>query len=250
MTGNLPWPIIILSLDGEDARRAALLDSLTALGLPYEVFMGIDGRKGLTPRWEAEIDRNAARQHLGRDMTDGEFACALSHREIYRRILQEGWDGAVVLEDDAVFALEFSKFMTQKLYTKADIIMLYHSHARVRGGASTILPGVKMYKLAYSSSGAVGYCLNRKAAILLNTANTPVCKVADWPSTFKGISATVLVPQIVGHPPEAFEFSHLEEQRGAVTPRRDTRSFTRHKRIFKLSFWKSWIGKRLSRRVS
>ena len=60
MTNKTPWPIIVLSLDGEDARRAPLLERLAALGLPFEVFIGIDGRKGLPPRWEAEIDRNAA----------------------------------------------------------------------------------------------------------------------------------------------------------------------------------------------
>lgn len=247
---NSNWPIIILSLPGEDTRRAPLLESLDALDLSYEVLLGVDGRQGLAPEWLAQIDRPGAQQRLGRPMTEGEFACALSHQTVYRRILSEGWAGAVVLEDDAIIGPQFGTFMQQALYLKSDIMMLYHSHARVIGRATQIMPDVQMEKLSFSCSGAVAYSLNSNAAAALVAANAPVRNIADWPSDFEGLHATVLVPQLIGHPPLAHDPSHLEGQRRSTTTKHRKRGLQKVQPLFTKSFWMRWITKRLSHRVS
>ena len=45
------WPIFVLSLEGDEARRAPLLDTLAKMGLDAEVLIGVDGRGGL-PDWK------------------------------------------------------------------------------------------------------------------------------------------------------------------------------------------------------
>ncbi|CAM5434066.1 hypothetical protein FALB51S_02694 [Frigidibacter albus] len=54
------WPIRIITLESDAARRAPLMQRLDELGLTYELSFGIDGRAGLSPELEARIDRVAA----------------------------------------------------------------------------------------------------------------------------------------------------------------------------------------------
>lgn len=250
MTNKTPWPIIVLSLDGEDARRAPLLERLAALGLPFEVFIGIDGRKGLPPRWEAEIDRNAALRQIGREMTDGEFACALSHREIYRNILSKGWGGAVVLEDDAIIGQHFDAFIKQAIYDRSELLMLDHSHARVWRGSTEVLQGVKMCRLSLSPSLATAYSIGRGAAEALVTANKPVRNIADWPCDVTSLDAFALVPQIVGHPDHDTGISHLRQERQKAAQAHRKSDIHKLVPLLTFTFWRHWFIKRLSRRVS
>ncbi len=100
-------PIYILSLEGAQ-RFEPLAEALEARVLAYEVIWGIDGRSRLPEEHEHRVDRSGAEARMGRPMTDGEFACALSHRKIYERIAAGDAPSAIVLEDDADPSLSFS----------------------------------------------------------------------------------------------------------------------------------------------
>lgn len=105
------WPIFIITLQGDEKRRSRLLAKLEADGLTYRLMMGVDGRKGLPPGMEAAVDRRKAERRMGRPMSDAEFACALSHRQIYETIRIEGLSGAIILEDDAELLPDFFEFL-------------------------------------------------------------------------------------------------------------------------------------------
>ena len=244
------WPIIVLSLENDDERRRPLLERLDAMALRYEVFFGVDGRRGLSPQWQSEIDRGAAKKNVGRPLTDGEFACALSHREIYKRILNEGWGGAIVLEDDAIVGPQFETFVRSEAYRTVTILLLDHSHARVRGRATELIPGVEMHRLSLSPSLANAYSISRTTAHRLAKANTPVCNVADWPFDISLLSGAVLVPQIVEHPDPSLGVSHLRADRQKTASSRRSIEETKPMRFFSIPFLKRWLLKRASRRVS
>ena len=70
------YPIFVIALPGSE-RLPALEERLRGLGLDYLVFPAVDGREGLTDQCAGMIDREAARENLGREMSDVEFACAL-----------------------------------------------------------------------------------------------------------------------------------------------------------------------------
>lgn len=242
------WPIIVLSLEGDDVRRKPLLDSLDALGLDYEVFIGVDGRNGLSPHWQGQIDRDAAHRNVGRPLTDGEFACALSHREIYRRMINEGWEGAIVLEDDAIIGPHFESFMRDGAYRAGPILLLDHSHARVRRRSTELLPGIAMHRLSLSPSLTTAYSIHRDTANILDNANTPVCNIADWPLDISKLCGAVLVPPIVGHPDAISGISHLRQDRLKAALNYSSMDQVTTKRFF--SFLRRWMLKRISRRVS
>jgi len=58
------------------------------MGLQYELFFGVDGRRGLPAEHEPLVDRSARINAGSRPMSDPEYACALSHLMIYRRIVE------------------------------------------------------------------------------------------------------------------------------------------------------------------
>ena len=84
------YPILVLTLQGDDDRRSLLTSALDQKSLDYELIYGVDGRAGLTPEHEPWIDRNLALIRMGRRLSDGEFACALSHLQMYDLILKRG----------------------------------------------------------------------------------------------------------------------------------------------------------------
>ena len=133
-------PIFILTLVGDDDRRKPLVDFLEANTIPFELWNGVDGRSGLAERYEAMIDRDAARKALGRDMGNGEFACALSHHFIYREIIARDLAHALVLEDDAILGQEFLQFLEHGKKRDVDLLVLDHRRADVFRAGSLHFP--------------------------------------------------------------------------------------------------------------
>lgn len=246
-THGQPWPILVLTLEGDERRRAPLLDWLARHGLSHRLFFGVDGRKGLAGRWAAETDRAAARQTYGRDLTDGELACALSHREIYRWIEETGNPGAIVLEDDALPGPDFAAFLASRAHERLDLLMFDHSHARIWRNSRQHAGGQDLYRLSLPSCLTTAYAISAGAAKRLAAANTPVRWQADWPGNIVALAAMVVVPPIVRHPDGKTGVSHLRSAREGASPRRKSPGLARFSNRL---FWKRWITKRLSRRVS
>ena len=113
---SVGWPLFVISLIDAHERRQRMAEQMARHGLSYEIIDAIDGRQGLPPEYEHKIDRMAARDYMCRDMTDGEFACALSHQMIYERIVHDALPGAIVLEDDAILTSSFAGFVQEKGY--------------------------------------------------------------------------------------------------------------------------------------
>ncbi|MDF1729778.1 MAG: glycosyltransferase family 25 protein, partial [Sulfitobacter sp.] len=124
-------PIYILSLEGAQ-RFAALAEALEARGLAYEVIWGIDGRTRLPQEHEHRVDRTGAEARMGRPMTDGEFACALSHRKIYERIAAGDAPSAIVLEDDADPSLPFFDLGPALVDPPCGLLLFDHKNTYVK----------------------------------------------------------------------------------------------------------------------
>ena len=123
------WPIFVISLPDAAARRQAVTARLSDIGLEGTFIDAVDGRNGLPADLETRIDRVSAKAHFHRDLSDAEFACAMSHRRVYQHILDQGLEGAVVLEDDAVPQPGFKEFLRDEGYKTAELILFDHQGA-------------------------------------------------------------------------------------------------------------------------
>jgi glycosyl transferase family 25 len=201
MTGSA-WPIFVISLPGCEARRAPLLAALAAQGLSGEVVLGVDGRNGLPPEHEQEVDRAAARARLGRPASDPELACALSHQRVYGLILARGLPGAVVLEDDAIPQPAFAAFLAAGLHRQADLTLFdYDDKARgLLGTGREVLPGLRLWTLATTRHLTTGYAVSARGAAQLRREGLPVRGLADWPCDVTRLGAKAVAPRLILRP--------------------------------------------------
>ncbi len=72
---------------------------LQALGMAYEIFPAVDGIQ-LSDDQLAKYSEVEAIKTLGRPLVKTQIGCALSHLNIYEKIVAEGISECVVLEDD------------------------------------------------------------------------------------------------------------------------------------------------------
>lgn len=177
-------PIFVISLADSTARRDSISKHLRHLGLDFTFVEAVDGRSGLSPAMEELVDRDEARARLGRDMTDAEIACALSHTLVYKRMLNEKLESAVILEDDMVPTEDFlALLLSGRLQqSRQQLILLYYNLAQaLKWSFRPCISGYSLFKFAALPSSAAAYYLDRSAAKRLLEAAYPVVFVADWP---------------------------------------------------------------------
>lgn len=209
------WPIFVLTLHNDDERRRPLLSALDDAGVPYRLFMGVDGRRQLPGEYETLVDREAGFIRNGRQMTDGELACALSHRQIYAHISETGLPGAIILEDDAVLQPGFADFIHAGEYKHLPMVLIGFSYGRALPFRRIPVAGGGLRRAAVQATMAAGYSLSATVARKLYAANTPVSHPADWPASLYDLGAWLMVPRLVTHLDQGQCPSHLERQRSA-----------------------------------
>ncbi len=102
----------LINLDRDKDRLAAADSQLRALGIAYERVPAVSG-KNLT---KAEIRKHVSRLRAlfanGTMYTPGQIGCALSHMNIYRRMLSENVPVALVMEDDVRFSSDAPRIIS------------------------------------------------------------------------------------------------------------------------------------------
>lgn len=263
MTSDDPdrWPIFVLSLEGDETRRAALLNSLAEMGLEAEVLIGVDGRNGL-PDWaEAEVDRDGRwswDHRPSEHLSDGELACALSHVRAYRKIIEDDLPGAIIFEDDAILSETFKPFIAARGYEAGEMVLLGHHHTYVHPFSKTHLcEGVVGHRLVATPAYAHGYALTRDAAAYILDRAFPIHARADWPCDISRLKSWAVDPQIAVQPEDRKEHSHLEAGRRAALDEklRNKRSSRLFSRVYWFHILRKWlqpskIRKLLGRRIS
>ena len=106
------------------------------MGLECEVIEGVYGAKVPAQEREQLVDDEESLRLRRMKLTAGELGCTLSHLSIYRKIIEEGCELALVLEDDMVFLPDFQPFFERvsALPAATDVLLLGHNNAN--GGAA------------------------------------------------------------------------------------------------------------------
>ena len=194
-------PVYVLSLPGCEARRAPLLQNLRDLRFEPEVVLGIDGRAGLPCKYEPQIDRVTANRRARRSLTDGEFACALSHQAVYARLLEDGHDRAIVFEDDAIIDRSLLPVLHDLKDHDFDLALLDHDLARAQRRSRRRLPsGSILWRVANIPDLNTGYILSAAGAAKIAALSFPITYNADWPCDVAQLRTYAVMPRAVGRP--------------------------------------------------
>ena len=127
--------VYIISLDAySQQKQADLLNRLNRFGLPlgtpYEIVPAFDGRKGNPlPQGISEykgwnLGEASDNEWWNRPMLPGEIGCAISHYWVYNRIVRDGIETALILEEDFWPIKQFSLLDFEQFNNNWDIAIL------------------------------------------------------------------------------------------------------------------------------
>jgi glycosyl transferase family 25 len=180
----------VISLARRPDRRAYILSQLSKTGIHYELIGAVDGRDlDLT---DARLfDQVAVRTDTTLDPSC--FGCALSHLEIYRKVLDEGLDEAFILEDDVELPVDVGALLEAVApHMKGAEVVLLNFHTvgktyeacRVTKAGSIPLPASRLLVQAVDGGfpGSTGaYLITREACERMMKAALPVrTQPDDW----------------------------------------------------------------------
>lgn len=172
-------PVWLINLPRAAARREKMQAQLAAMGLPYTLFPGVDGRAEAA-RLLANTDIPAFRRNMGREILIGGIGCYHSHLAVWQEFLATGQQTALVLEDDVVFHDDFLPAVAMALQARDhwDFLKLNRIRAKFPISQGRIGP----YRLnAYigPNTGTGAYLINRATAAKLLPAMRRVTRATD-----------------------------------------------------------------------
>lgn len=186
--------IFFTNLTGFDQRKAFMTKQLSDLGLSFEVIDCIDGRQ-----WQKQDIQQIVsprlfemyEQYGSAWLTKGAIAATQTHVErIYKKMVAENIDYALVLEDDVRLAADFLPFfkaLEQWIYSNqpTDVLLLYTvSKSTQVLQKSTAIPIHQSYRLyspqSINMNFGGAYIIGKMAAASLLAAQSPIQRIADW----------------------------------------------------------------------
>ncbi len=175
-------PVWVLNLQRSTERRARMTSHLAELGIKFEFVEAVEGRNLSPEECARATDPEKTRRLLGRALTPPEIACSLSHRMLYQKQVDEGWEEVVILEDDAVVDPAFLEVIKLRHTFPPDWELFYFHIGNTRTSFWGSRPlgrwrCVKFGSLAYST---VSYMVRLSGARKLLAHSKPVTLPADW----------------------------------------------------------------------
>ena len=191
--------IYIISLKRLPDRRKGMEAQLAKLGLEAEFVEAVDGLELSKATIKANYAAQAGKSVTSIKMSSTEIACAWSHRNAYKRLIDSEEKYALVLEDDAILSPEIVQFLeyVPKIASDWELIHLYW---RPRSNASSFIfrsrfplnlynqhklelgPSSREYRLGevlLPVTSAVAYMVSRQGAQMLTHYNTPITVLSD-----------------------------------------------------------------------
>lgn len=94
-------PIFYINLDKRPDRNVQMTEQLSVLGLSAERISAING-SDLSEQEKSFVNNENFLLNTKRHVSHGEIGCAMSHRLIWQKMLDNNLDYALILEDDVV----------------------------------------------------------------------------------------------------------------------------------------------------
>ncbi len=116
-------PTFYINLDRRPDRNSAIQSQLQQLNIKAQRIQAIDGST-ITNQQAAFVDSDMFILRMKRPISQGEIGCALSHRKIWQKILDEKLEYSLVMEDDVIINPALIELLTSNQYKKFDFINL------------------------------------------------------------------------------------------------------------------------------
>lgn len=167
--------IYCINLADARDRREQTTSECGKYGLEVEFIEAVNG-KALADDTLRELVFEPAREAL----TRGEIGCALSHLKVYEKLVQDGFDKALILEDDVIMASDPRPFIeaTESASAERPDLFLITPFKKYLADRGIRIGGVDFYPMV-TANCAHAYVITRKAAQNLLGALRPIHTAAD-----------------------------------------------------------------------
>lgn len=165
----------VINLDKNTERMAAIDAQLKRLGILYERIPAVYGKALSKAERRKQFASFRSYCATGYRLYDGEIGCALSHVAIYKKMMAEAIELALILEDDVVVEeglLDRVNEVSAFAITDKPQVFLLSAH----GAKNTGQIGIEKIN---GGSCTDGYIITLAAAKIVCNANFPVVTVSD-----------------------------------------------------------------------
>jgi GR25 family glycosyltransferase involved in LPS biosynthesis len=151
--------IYIINLKRRLDRKKYMLNQLEEYGITnFEFIDAVDGDELTDFQIKKECNFKKMKR-ISRLLTKNEIACALSHQKVYKRIISENDNRAIILEDDTILSDTFNKIanLDGSIYKNIDIFFLHYFTSNIDGEKTKTYPYEKIGKRKIQN-GLVSRC--------------------------------------------------------------------------------------------
>jgi glycosyl transferase, family 25 len=169
----------VINLTRSHDRRAHITAELRKTGLDYEIITAVDGRD-LDLHDDTIVDSSLLAKN---SFPAGTAGCALSHLRTYQKIIADGLDAALILEDDVTLPAD----AVAGHLTGAEVALLNYGSpdtCKMSLEGSVELPSARLLALPIGISNlvnAAAYVITREACERMNECVLPLrANADDW----------------------------------------------------------------------
>lgn len=181
--------IFVINLKKDKNKRENVSKLLNKFNIKFEIIDAVYGNDLTEEYKNSKYTKEETIKNIGREMSNGELGCALSHYQIYEYIVNKNIEKSIILEDDILINQEFKNFLSKidSIPKEIELLLLgYHSnqhteqktHSSYWGRIS--IDGLKFVKLIEIAYGTYGYYITKEGAkklyneINLNKISRPI----------------------------------------------------------------------------
>ncbi|GAB3371828.1 glycosyltransferase family 25 protein [Spongiibacter taiwanensis] len=214
----------VINLERDRQKKSYMEELLSNLGVSAVFFHAIDGSL-IKPSQKVDLYSSiGSRAKIGRVLTSAEIGCALSHIEVYKKIILQDKKYALILEDDVIIEPDFKSVCAAAVerIENSDIIFL-GSHTssnrhkdvflKIRGKTQISLGRYIGYP-AEPPYGAYAYLVSRASAkkMLEIVANLSL-PIDHYTSSSALLDIKVIKPSVIRVNSKLETLSNLNEDR-------------------------------------
>lgn len=183
---NSAMKTFIINLASSTERRAMISAQCHKAGIAYEFIDAVNG-KALS---EKEISQHT--RPVNYAFKPGEIGCALSHINIYRKMVDENIAQALILEDDALLTEQLPEILNSPALQLPEnspvLVLLSQVNKYVNKVVAPVTPAASLYPV-HSATTSHAYVINLEAARRLLKLLYPVWMAADKWCLFEELGA-------------------------------------------------------------
>ncbi|WP_201578875.1 glycosyltransferase family 25 protein [Psychrobacter sp. Pi2-52] len=121
--------VYVVSLKDSIDRQKSITTQCEKLGIEPIFIDAVNGKDLSKSEVSQYCNQEKAKQLFGRELLLGEVGCALSHKKIYQKIVDENISYAIILEDDVLIGKDFNKVIKPilSLDESCELVLLGHN---------------------------------------------------------------------------------------------------------------------------